>query len=393
MSCGEWLDGIFCGSCGTKAPETASTTQAFAESTPPWSTDEEVASRGTGGPGAGSAATRVQPPGTGEPIAVPPTTQAQPPVAGAPGPAHGATHVQYAVNGDGVTSGVALSVRSKFDEGPPAWSDDVPLDDHPDELGSPFSWAASALRANGAGVGVVTLACVGLWIGMLLVAVLILRIMRGTGLVSLTLFGQFAATTVILLGFVWARLAVSRSWAMVVRGAPVVFGEVFSFRAYPRALFATVLLLPLLTLTVGFAAPFHWLTLELIAAGDMTATQAIGRAFTETCSTWRRFGHFLVIAIFRWIVLVFLVLLFYWLLETLADSAGISAMTNFWNGSSNKFTETEAELTLYLGGTGILIFTYAAVLLNYHLTGLWNAARLRLMTNRPLGAKVSTGLG
>lgn len=286
--------------------------------------------------------------------------------------------------------GVVRSAHAKFTEAPPAWADEARLGSTNEELGASFEWAAHAVRSNAGGLVLVSLGFIGVLAAAGVAAVLIATLSALTRFASITFFGWMVAILVFVAGLLWGQLALSRSWSMVVRGAPIGFGEAFSLRSFPQMVLTWMLLIPAVGLLGGIPFPFLLTSIEFIAGDDMTTSQAIGRMFSEEFSSFRRFAHTLVVGLIGWSMNVVVVLTTYVLMAGLMGASWSSLLMNAFGDSYNRVTETELQWTVTFGSTGVAIFAVAMASAAYHLIGLWTAGRARLLTDRPLGARALT---
>lgn len=400
-SCREWLDGPFCGNCGTKASESAVATPPFTGSQPPWFDDEDVTSQGVGGIRPAANPSAKNPPtvtGSGPQNAGPPvepqhaaTTRRLEEergavVSGSDQPA-GMHHTRPEVGLGEAVSGAVRSARKAFKGTPPSWADTEPLQPRDEALGASFEWAASVMRSNAGGLSLVSLGSLGVVTVAFVMSILVGTIATQTRLASITLLGWFIAVLIILTGLLWAQFAVSRAWSMVARGAPVHFTEAFSPRSFPSVILAAALLLPAVALLAGSGHPFYLMTLEFIAGDDLTATQAIGRVFSETCSSLRRFLHMFVIAAIGWAAIAVVVVASMYSFWAVIGASGTSTIRNALGDSDNTVTQAESTFTMFLGVSVVLVVGLGLVMVIYHLIGLWNAGRTRLLAGRPLGMR------
>lgn len=369
-SCGERLDGPFCGGCGTKAPEAPSADGLFTDGTPPWFEEEDVTARGMGG----TAPRSVPPPGAQGPT-IPMGTVG-------PGPAAATTQVQSTTGPSATAPGPGPSDRSGFGNVPQSSANGTPLDPSDEPLGSSFEWAASALRSNIAGLSLVSLGVTGLMLVAFVTSMLILAVATRTRVASFTFVGWMTAIVVIIVCGLWGQLASSRAWSTVVGGGSIQFLDAFNPKELARVGLSSALVLPAVTLLAGIGYPFYLTTLEFVTSYDMTATQATARMLSETFSTMRRFLHTIVIGIIGSSIASAVSVGTIYALWGLIGASGTSAWLNILGGSDNQITRAESSFTMTFGIPVIFLIGLGLLFMIYHLTGLWTVARIRILTTR-----------
>jgi len=335
-TCGIWLDGPFCRSCGTPAPNSQSALQ----------------SQGPVAQG-GAAATPQLPP-----------TYAQNPDAQF-GPA------------------TAPSVE---------WLDSVPLANQDDHLGQPLTWAFRSLKQNLGILSVITLVVVGIYLVAVVIFIAIQALATALGVPLLSVLATLVS---LLFGFVVFSLEfmiLSRTWSLASRGVPISLQAVLQPQGFPSILGAMLLVAPLMIFLGPIAVGF-WMTTFLLAAGDMfPAAESVGRMLSITCSSARRFFHTVLIGVFSLIWGAFLTLGAFSVFSLLSASAAAAALRGsgsydaYGNYSSGSFQGQQSGIVLILVIGAVLMVWVALSFALIHLVGLWVAARLRLVTGRPLGS-------
>lgn len=339
-ACGEWLDGPFCGSCGTPAPNS----------------HPGLAPQGPVGPGGATAVPQL-----------PPT---------------------YAENPNAhFGSTTAPSVE---------WLDSVPLANQDDHLGQPLTWAFRSLKQNLGILSLITLVVVGIY---LLAVVIFIAIQALATALGVPLLSVLATLVSLLFGFVVFSvefMILSRTWSLASRGVPISLQAVLQPQGFPSILGAMLLVAPLMIFLGPIAVGF-WMTTFLLAAGDMfPAAESVGRMLSITCSSARRFFHTVLIGLFSLIWGAFLTVGAFSLFSLLSASAAAAALggsggfDEYGNYSSGSFQGQQSGIVLVLVIGAVLMVWAALSFALVHLVGLWVAARLRLVTGRPLGSLALT---
>ncbi len=335
-TCGVWLDGPFCRSCGTPAPNSQAT----------------PIPQGPVGQGGAAAAPQLPP-----------------------------TYAQDAG---------ALFESAPTPSG--EWLDAVPLVRQNDHLGQPLTWAFQSLKQNLGILSLITLVVVGIY---LLAIVIFIAIQALATALGVPLLSVLATLVSLLFGFVVFSLEfmiLARTWSLASRGVPISLHAVLQPQGFPSILGAMLLVAPLMIFLGPIAVGF-WMTAFLLAAGDMfSAAESVGRMLSITCSSARRFFHTVLIGLFSLIWGAFLTLGAFSLFSLLSASAAVAAFggsggfDEYGNYSSGSFQGQQSGIVLILVIGAVLLLWAALSFALIHLVGLWIAARVRLVTGRPLGS-------
>ena len=273
------------------------------------------------------------------------------------------------------------------------WLDSAPLAPLNDHLGQPLTWAFRTLKQNLGILSLVTMVMVGIY---LLAVVILVGIQALATALGVPLLSVLATLVSLVLGFAVFSLEfmiLSRTWSLASRGVPISLQAVLHAHGFPSIL-GTMLLVAPLMIFLGPVAVGFWITAFLLAAGDQyPASESVARMLAITCSSARRFFHTILIGLFSLLWGAFLTLGAFSLFSLLSASTAAAALRDsggydaYGNYSSGSFQSQQSGIVLILVIGAVLMVWAALSFALIHLVGLWVAARLRLVTGRPLGAR------
>ena len=276
------------------------------------------------------------------------------------------------------------------------WLDSVPLANQDDHLGQPLTWAFRSLKQNLGILSLITLVVVGIYLLAVVIFIAIQALATALGVPLLSVLATLVSLLFGFLVFSVEFMILSRTWSLASRGVPISLQAVLQPQGFPSILGAMLLVAPLMIFLGPIAVGF-WMTTFLLAAGDMfPAAESVGRMLSITCSSARRFFHTVLIGLFSLIWGAFLTVGAFSLFSLLSASAAAAALggsggfDEYGNYSSGSFQGQQSGIVLVLVIGAVLMVWAALSFALVHLVGLWVAARLRLVTGRPLGSLALT---
>lgn len=318
----------------------------------------------------------------------PPAVEAVPPVQQAPPPPRRDPSQQL-----NELATAARNASRTLSSSPPPWADGTPLQPATDELGQSFTWSVRSLRHNLIALAALTVALSALNLTVWLVAAIAAGVAAESSWASVVALISLISAGLILAAAAGSAMVTTRAWSMISRGVPLTMDSLVSPSGYPAVFITWLVVTPFAYFSAGLAGAFGLMALLFVTGDGLRPAAAIGQMLAVTCSSARRFFATLLISFSCLLLTAFALLAASALFAQIASGTAVTSVNAAFEGSTSAFRDADTRATGFFALTAGGLLAASSFFAMLHIFGLWTAGYLRVITGRPLGARLDTPQG